>query len=63
VTDDVRRYEPVEQVRCHGCGSIDVLRMPIQTIFDQFRWSFQQAPFKCRSCRKKLYRQVKRKSN
>ena len=59
---DENAYLPLEPVTCDACGSSDVLPMPVETLLDRVRWAAFFAPFKCRRCRKKLYRRVKKKS-
>ena len=51
-------YKPRDAVRCDRCGSSDTLPMPVVNLMDRLRWAFDRAPFKCRKCRKKLYRKV-----
>jgi hypothetical protein len=34
--------------------------MPVAGLMDRLRWAFSRAPFKCRKCRKKLYRKVRK---
>ena len=54
-------YVPLEPVRCDACGRADILQLPVETLMDRLRWAAFFGPFKCRSCRKKLYRRVKKK--
>jgi len=54
-------YMPLAPVRCHRCGSADILPFPVVTIRDRLRWAAFYGPFKCRYCHKKLYRRVKKK--
>ncbi len=53
-------YEALAPVRCNRCGSTDTLPMPVVNLIDRVRWAAYFAPFKCRKCRKKLYRRVRK---
>jgi hypothetical protein len=53
-------FEPLAPVRCHGCGSSDIIPLPVATFSDRLCWAAYYGPFKCRKCRKKLYRRVRR---